>query len=207
MEIDRTSATPEHGPAARRLALVGAVTVGFSFLYLASDVLELIHGGFSTTQLTLTYAAEVAIPFIVLALYAVQRPAIGSVGLVGALAYAYAFVFFTGTVVYALVDHTSDWNALTDRFGAWITIHSAIMVVSGVIFGVATIRAGVLPRWTGATLIIGMALMTIAVMLPDGAQTTAAGVRDLAFAGMGASLLGSLGARRFGWPRLRVETA
>jgi hypothetical protein len=81
------------------------------------------------------------------------------------------------------------------------------MVVSGVIFGVATIRAGVLPRWTGATLIIGLLLMTIAVMLPDGAQTAAAAVRDLAFAGMGASLLGSLRARRLGWPRLRLETA
>jgi hypothetical protein len=218
MTRERTSATPAHRHEARRttsprggrkgkLALVGAVTVGFSFLYLVSDVLELLHGGFSTTQLALTYAAEVAIPFIVLGLYAVQRPAIGSLGLVGALAYAYAFVFFTGTVVYALVDHTADWNALTDRFGAWITIHSAVMVVSGVIFGVATIRAGVLPRWTGATLIIGLLLMTIAVMLPDGAQTAAAAVRDLAFAGMGASLLGSLRARRLGWPRLRLETA
>lgn len=177
-------------------AMLGAVTLAFSILYFVSDVIELIQGGFSSTQLALTYAAEAVIPFFVLALYAFQRPRIGRIGFVGALAYAYAFIFFTGTVAYALVDHTSDWNALTHRFGAWITIHSAIMVIAGIMFGLATIRAGVLPRWTGATLILGMILMTAAMTLPDGAQTAAAGVRDVAFAGMGGSLLVSSSARR-----------
>jgi surface polysaccharide O-acyltransferase-like enzyme len=190
-----------------RWTLLGAITLVFSFLYLVSDVLELNHGGFSTAQLALTYAAEAAIPFFVLGLYLVQRPRIGRSGLIGALAYAYAFVFFTSTVVYALVDHTSDWNALTDRFGAWITIHSVIMVVAGIMFGVATMRAGVLPRWTGATLILGMILMTASAALPDGAQTAAAGVRDLAFAGMGGSLLVSPRARRLSLPWRHVETA
>lgn len=179
-----------------RWAVLGTATLVFSVLYFISDMIELIHGGFSTGQLALTYAAEAVIPFLVLGLYTFQRPRIGRVGLVGALAYAYAFIFFTGTVVYALVDHTSDWNALTDRFGAWITIHSVVMVVAGAMFGGATLRAGVLPRWTGATLILGMLLMTIGMMLPDAAQTAAAGVRDLAFGGMGASLLAPSGARR-----------
>ena len=187
--------------------LIGAVAVVFSLLYLASDVIELLQGGFSTPQLALTYAAEVAIPFFVLGLYVVQRPRIGRIGLIGALAYAYAFVFFTSTVVDALVDHTSDWSALSDRFGAWIAIHSVVMVVSGVMFGVATIRARVLPRWTGMTLILGMLLMTVATALPDGAQTAAAGVRDLAFAGMGASLLATPGVGRLRRHRFRAETA
>jgi hypothetical protein len=190
-----------------RWAVLGAVTLVFSIVYFASDVLELAHGGFSTAQLALTYAAEAAIPFFVLGLYTFQRPRIGRIGLVGALAYAYAFIFFTGTVVYALVDHTSDWDALTRRFGAWITIHSAIMVIAGIIFGVATVRAEVLPRWTGATLILGMILMTAAMTLPDGAQTAAAGVRDLAFAGMGGSLLVSSSARRRCLPRRGTATA
>jgi hypothetical protein len=181
--------------------LLGAAGLAFSFLYFASDVLELVAGGFSTAQLALTYAAEAAIPFLVLGLYAFQRPRMGLMGFVAALAYAYAFVFFTGTVVYALVDHTSDWNSLTDRFGAWITIHSAIMVVSGIGFGVATMRAGVLPRWTGGTLVLGMLLMTVATALPEGAQTAAAGVRDLAFAGMGGWLVMTGGRRvRITWP-------
>jgi hypothetical protein len=182
-------------PLALMLAIV---TVLFSALYAVSDLIELIQGGFSTTQLALTYAAEAAIPVFVLGLYAVQRPRIGWIGLAGAVAYAYAFVFFTGTVVYALVDGTSDWAALSDHFGAWIAIHSVVMVVAGVLFGVAIVRADVLPRWTGLTLILGMLLMAIAVALPDAAQTAAACVRDLAFAGMGASIL---------WPRSAVGLA
>jgi hypothetical protein len=63
------------------------------------------------------------------------------------------------------------------------------MVVAGVGFGVAVIRARVLPWWTGATLIAGMLLMAVTVGLSAAAQTASAGVRDLAFAAMGATLL------------------
>ena len=181
--------------------LVGSVTVAFSALYFATDVIELLQGGFSTVQLGLTYAAEAAIPLFVLGLYALQRPRIGRLGLVAVLVYAYTFVFFTSTVVYALVDHTRDWDALTSAFGAWMPIHSALMVIAGIALGVATMRARVLPRWTGAALVLGMILMTVATALPGVAQTLAAGVRDLAFAGMGAALLRESGLHRFwaGW--------
>jgi hypothetical protein len=179
------SAYASEGPA----LLIGSAAVAFSALYFASDLIELLQGGFSTTQLALTYAAEAAIPLFVLGLYALQRPRIGPLGLVAALAYAYTFVFFTGTVVYALVDQTSDWKTLTSTFGAWITVHSALMVVAGIAFGVAIVRARVLPLWTGVALILGMILMTVATALPDVAQTAAAGVRDLAFVGMGAALV------------------
>ena len=180
--------------------MVGSVAVVFSALYFATDVIELLQGGFSTVQLALTYAAEAAIPLFVLGLYALQRPRIGRLGLVAALVYAYTFVFFTSTVVYALVDHTRDWDALTSAFGAWMTVHSALMVIAGIALGVATVRARVLPRWTGAVLVLGMILMTVATALPDVAQTLAAGVRDLAFAGMGAALVRESGMGRF-WAR------
>jgi hypothetical protein len=177
------------GPAANVTWLIGAVAVGFSALYLVSDLIELAQGGFSTFQLALTYVSEAAIPIFVLGIYAVQRPRIQWLGLVGAVGYAYAFVFFAGTVVYALVDDVSDWDALKDQMGAWITVHSVLMVASGLVFGYAVIRAGVLPRWTGALLILGMILMVIASGLPAAAQTAAAAVRDTAFAGMGVALL------------------
>jgi hypothetical protein len=63
------------------------------------------------------------------------------------------------------------------------------MVVAGVAFGAAVIRAQVLPRWTGITLIVGMVLMAVTVSLPDVTQTMSAAVRDLAFAGMGAAVV------------------
>jgi hypothetical protein len=169
--------------------LVGLAAVLFSALYLISDLMELGQGGFSTPQLLVTYAAEAAIPLFVLGLYAVQRPQIGRLGLASAVVYAYTFVYFTSTVLFALADGTSDWQALERRLGVWITIHSVLMVVAGIGFGVAVIRARVLPRWTGATLIAGMLLMAVTVSLPAAAQTASAGVRDLAFAAMGAVVL------------------
>lgn len=175
--------------AARLAAIIGVAAVVFSMLYLVSDAIELAQGGFSTLQLALTYAAEAAIPLFVLGLFAVQRPRIGVLGLVAAVTYAYTFVFFTSTVVYALVNHTHDWSELTTQLGAWVTIHSVLMVLAGVAFGAAVIRAQVLPRWTGVTLIAGMVLMAVTVSLPDVTQTLSAAVRDLAFLGMGAAVL------------------
>jgi hypothetical protein len=91
--------------------------------------------------------------------------------------------------LFALVNGTSDWDALVDQLGAWVSVHGVLMVLAGLAFGVAVVRAGVLPRWTGVALMAGVVLVAVSSGLPDSAQTAAAGVRDLAFAGMGASLL------------------
>jgi hypothetical protein len=169
--------------------LVGLMAVAFSALYLLSDVIEAIQGGFSDGQLWLTLVAEAAIPVFVIGLYAVQRPQIGRLGQLSAYAYAYAYVFFTGTVVYALIDGTSDYNALSNDLDPWMTIHGAIMLLSGLGFGYAVIRARALPRWAGIALMTGVVLVSVSQGLPDGPQVFAAGIRDLGFAGMGAALL------------------
>jgi hypothetical protein len=181
------SREPEDAPSLP--VLIGVAAVAFSVLYLVSDLIELAQGGFSTPQLALTYAAEAAIPLFVVGLFAVQRPRIGTLGLVGAVTYAYTFVFFTSTVVYALVNHTHEWSELTTQLGAWVTVHSVLMALAGVAFGAAVVRAHVLPRWTGITLIVGMVLMAVTASLPAVTQTMSAAVRDLAFAGMGAAVL------------------
>jgi hypothetical protein len=189
-----------HRPIVRRVSLlalpadvvslIGVAAVAFSALYLLSDLIELAQGGFSTAQLVLTYISEAAIPLFVIGIYAAQRPTIGRLGLLGAVGYAYTFVFFTSTVVYALVQHTTDFSALKNQMGGWIAVHSVLMVVSGLVFGYAVVRAGVLPRWTGALLMLGMLSMVVATALPDVVQTGSAAIRDVAFAGMGAALLG-----------------
>lgn len=96
---------------------------------------------------------------------------------------------FTGTVVFALLNRTSSWDGLVDQVGPWLTIHGLLMVLAGLAFGLAVARAGVLPRWTGAALMAGVVLVAVSSGLPDIAQTASAGVRDLGFASMGASLL------------------
>ena len=175
--------------SARFSLLVGIAAVAFSLLYIASDVIEAAQGGFSTGQLAMTYAAEAAIPFFVLGLYVVQRPRIGLLGFAGAVAYAYAYVFYVGTVVYALVDSISDFDMLNDQMGAWMLIHGVIMVLAGLAFGTAVIRARVLPAWTGVTLMLGVALVAASSAAPQAVQAAAAGVRALAFIAMGAALL------------------
>lgn len=171
-------------------AWVGISAIAFSGLYFASDVIEATQDGFSTPQLLLTLVAEAAIPLLVIGLWAVQRPSVGALGFVGALAYAYSYVFFTGTVVYALVTSTADFETLSDDLGILMSIHGAVMLVSGVAFGVATARARVLPRWTGWTLVAGVILVTASSFgAPTALQTASAGVRDMAFVGMGAALL------------------
>jgi hypothetical protein len=161
----------------------------FSALYLLSDLLELVQGGFSMPQLVLTYLAESAIPLFVLGLYAVQRPHIGRLGLLGAVGYAYTYVFFTGTVLLALVNKSPDWDGLVGDLGPWVTFHGLLMVLAGSCFGVAVVRARVLPRWTGVLLIVGVILVALSSPLPGAVQALGAGVRDIAFAGMGLSLL------------------
>jgi hypothetical protein len=105
------------------------------------------------------------------------------------VAYAYSYVFFTGTVVYALLDQTSDYDVLSHALQPWMTLHGAIMVLAGLGFGLAVIRAAVLPRWTAIALMAGVVLVALSQNLPEGPQLLAAGLRDLGFAAMGAALL------------------
>jgi hypothetical protein len=195
---------PRRGPIAgvpRDVSrLVGLAAVAFSALYFASDVMEVAQGDFSTTRLVFTYIGEAAIPLFVIGLYAVQRPSIGRLGLFGAIAFAYSYVFFTTTVMYALVAGTENYKALTKVFGGWMTFHGVIMLAGGVAFGLAVTKAGVLPRWTGICLITGAVLVVAASGLPNLERTIAAAFPAAAFAGMGFSLLSHRRQRRPGLP-------
>jgi hypothetical protein len=169
--------------------LIGLAAVVFSAVYVISDLIEVAQGDFSTFRLSLTFVAEAAIPLFVIGLYAVQRPRIGRLGLFGATAFAYSYVFFTGTVLYALIAGTQNYHALTKVFGPWMTVHGLIMLVGGLAFGLAVVRAKVLPRWTGVCLMVGVVLVAAASGLPNIARTLAEAVLAGAFSGMGFTLV------------------
>ena len=78
-----TPQTRRRDPRTGLLVLVGLAAVGFTAVYLISDLIEVAQGGFSTFRLWLTCAGEAAIPLFVIGLYAVQRPRIGRLGLIG----------------------------------------------------------------------------------------------------------------------------
>jgi hypothetical protein len=181
---------PHLGRDMTRLARrVGFAAMLFSGLYLLSDVIESLQNGFSDPQLALTLVGEAAVPFFVVGLYVVQRPKIGRLGLGCAIAYAYSYVFFTATVIYAMAYSTKNYSALTADLGALMTAHGAIMVTAGIGFGVAVVRAGVLPAWTGVVLGVGVVAVALTQTAPEGIQLAAAGIRAAGFAGMGLALL------------------
>ncbi len=166
------------------------VVVG-SALYFFTDVIEAAQGGFSATQLWLTLIAEAAIPVMVIGLALAQAPRLGRLGWASAWIYAYSYVFFTATVIYALVNTTPDYEALQADLGPWMLVHGALMVVGGLGFGAAVLRAAVLPRWAAIALMLGVVLVAVSQELPELAQAAIAGVRDVGFAGMGMGLLRS----------------
>ena len=167
---------------------IGALAIAVSAGYFASDVIEAAQGGFSTGQLVLTLVCEALIPFVVLGIYATQASTIGRLGRISAFAYAAAYVVFAGTVVYALVKDTPDYDGLTDALGLWMTIPGIVMILSGIGFGVAVVRDGALPAWTGYALAAGVVLVAATQSAPDAPALIAAGVRDVAWAGMGVAL-------------------
>jgi hypothetical protein len=168
---------------------VGAAALAFSVAYFVSDLIEALQGGFSTGQLWLTLLAEAAIPVFVIGLWLVQEPRIGRLGAWAAGAYGLAYVFFTWTVAYALYHGVPDYDTLSDELGIWMFLGGAVMVIAGLGFGWASIRAAVLPRWAAVSLMAGVVLVAATQGSPDGVQLLAAAIRDLGFAGMGAALL------------------
>jgi hypothetical protein len=174
-----------------RSAPIGLAALTFSGLYFLSDAIEAAQGGFSVSQLWLTLVAEAAIPMFVLGLAKVHGRSFGLLGWASAWAYAYSYVFFTGTVVYALVRHTETYAELSRQLGPAMLMHGAVMVVAGLGFGTAVLRARVLPQWTAAALMAGVVLVALAQTIPTAAGLAAAALRDGAFAGMGFALLRS----------------
>ena len=168
--------------------VVGLLAVALCVLYLVSDVIEVVQRRFSTGQLWLTLVAEASVSVFVIGLWLVQRPRIGRVGAVSD-GLRLSIVFFTGTVVYALVAGSRDFEQLGAALNPWMTIHGAVMLIAGVGFGYAVNRAGTAPRWTGMALAAGVALIPLSMGLPAAVGLVGVGIRDVAFAGMSVSLL------------------
>jgi hypothetical protein len=157
-QVTRRPAVGDSDPA----TLVGIAARVFPLVYFGSELMEVAQGNFSTARLPLAYIGEAGISLTVIGLYVVQRPRIGLLGPYGALAYAYSFMFFASTVVYALAAESKNWTAVTNLFGGRLTLHGAIRVIGGIAFGLAVIKTAVLPCWSGACITIGVVLVTAA---------------------------------------------
>jgi hypothetical protein len=167
---------------------IGLAALVFSALYFVSDAIEVAQGGFSASQLWLTLVAEAAIPVFVVGLAGVHRGSFGRLGWASAWAYAYSYLFFTGTVVYALARDTESYTELSRQVGLPMLVHGAVMVVAGIGFASAVLRARLLPTWTAAALMAGVVAVALTQLMTPAAGLAAAALRDGAFAGMGLAL-------------------
>ncbi|MGK7893629.1 MAG: hypothetical protein AB4372_08395 [Xenococcus sp. (in: cyanobacteria)] len=171
--------------------IIGLATIIAFTLHILSDLLEVFSGGFSAAQLWINYVAFLPIPFLMIGLYAFQLPLSGWMSLTGAIAYGTSFIFFAGTTLYALVAKTVDYSTLLEELGDIYTYYGGLMVAGGILFGIAVIRARVLPRWTGRLLIFGVSLNLLFSLLafPNLSQIIGSLVRNIAFIGMGIAIL------------------
>jgi hypothetical protein len=120
----------------------------------------------------------------------VQRSrAFGYLGDLCALGYAYSYLYFTATVVYALANRTQNYETLADQMGPAMTLHGAVMVFAGGGLAWAMFRSRLVPAWAALSLALGVVLVAATQGSPEGMQLLAAGLRDLGFAGMGLSLM------------------
>ncbi len=170
--------------------LVGWGAILTPALHSLTDALEWLQGGFSPLQLWLNYAAFLPLPAVMLGLYAVQRPRIGALGLAGALGYGFAFIYFAHTTLVALASNVPDYASLWHELGPGYTAYGALMIVAGTAFGVATLRARVLPGWAGALFLVGLAInLAVGLLpLPEILQTIGSTARNAGLVGMGAAL-------------------
>jgi hypothetical protein len=76
---------------------------------------------------------------------------------------------------------------LTSLSTAW-TISGLLYILGGILFGIATFRASLLPRWAGVLLAVATAMGPLAVLLPLDLQPKIAVPAGLALAWLGYSL-------------------
>jgi hypothetical protein len=167
--------------------VVGATAIVAPILHSVTDAMEWYQHGFSQAQLWLNYVAFLPMPWLLLGIYAVCEDDLGVPALVGALLYGIAFTYFAHTTLYALSSHAPTYEALWQQLGATYTVHGAFMVVGGLLFTRAALRAGGLPRpavWLfGAGLLVNLVLALVPA--PDILQTVGTAVRNAGLVGMG----------------------
>ncbi|MBK9214147.1 MAG: hypothetical protein IPM59_00880 [Chloracidobacterium sp.] len=169
----------------RRLVGLGAIVA--PTLHSITDLMEWLQGGFSPVQLWLNYFAFLLVPAVLVGLYAVQRPRIGRMGLVGSLLYGFSFIYFAHSTLHALEAGVQTYEGLWAELGWLYSLHGAAMILGGVLFGSAALKASVFPRWTVWLFLLGLGLNLLFAVIPlaEIFQTLGTTVRNIGLVGMG----------------------
>ena len=172
--------------------LVGLCALLAPPLHSLTDAIEWHQGGFSPAQLWLNYVAFLPMPWLLLGVAAIRAPRASAVAIAGAALYGLAFVYFAHTTLYALAERVGDYASLWERLGAAYTVHGALMVAGGLMFGASALRGAWLPRVAVVPFLVGI-VMNLALALlpgPDILQVVGSAVRNAGLVAMGYAILG-----------------
>ena len=202
-----------------RLAGLSALVAGICYVFVGVFHPSNVASSVTTTRWEVVHLIACAMCFFALlglaGLYARQAKKVGWLGLIGYVLLSLWFVIIMGfTFVEAFILPrlaTTDpkfvvaWMGmlvgpashvyLGALPGVW-TLTAPIYILGGVLFGITTFRAGILPRWAGALLAFGTVLAPLAAALPNGFQPKIAIPAGIALAWMGYAL----------WSEQRTQT-
>ena len=115
--------------------------------------------------------------WVLVALYFRQRKASGVFGLIAYVVQSFGMAFvigflFTQAFVLAGFDAVQRAAVLAGPAGVATVISLAIVTVGAVLFGIATLRAGVFPKWAALLLMIGFVMAPIGAFAPHLVKST-----------------------------------
>ena len=172
-----------------RWAGLSAMVAGLCFV-----VVGLLHppnilSSVSTTRWVIVHAVAIAMSLFglpgITGVYARQAHAAGWLGLAGYLLFSlwlvliFAFTFFEVFVLPLLATEAPTFAAgflgiftgsAEMNFGVLAALwglSDALFALGGLVFGIATFRAGILPRWAGGALTIAIILAPVSALLPN----------------------------------------
>jgi hypothetical protein len=195
-----------------RLAGLSALLAGICYVIVGAFHPPNIASSVTTSRWEVVHAFACAMSFFgilgLTGIYAKQVQKAGWLGLIGFLLLSCWMVLIMGfSFVEALVlphiattspGFVQSWmgmfNAPAGSFNIGLlptiwTLTAPLYILGGVLFGTATFRAGVLPRWAGALLAVGTLLAPVAVLVPNASQPKIAIPVGLALGWMGYALL------------------
>ena len=198
-------------PTLIRLAGLSALLAGICYVIVGIFHPANIPSSVTTTRWEVVHAFACVMCFFgvigMAGLYARQAVKTGWLGLIGYLLLTFWFVLIMGfSFVEAFVlphiasaspGFVQSWMGMfnspsgTFDIGAlptlW-TLSGPVYILGGLLFGIATFRAGILPRWGGALLALSTLLAPLAAALPNASQPKTAIPMGIALAWLGYAL-------------------
>ena len=194
-----------------RWAGLSAMVAGICYVIVGIFHPANVPSSVTTTRWVIVHSFACAMSFFGLlgmpGLYARQAEKSGWLGLVGyillslwlvmIMGFSFVEAFILPHVATALPAFVQSWmgmfNGPAGQFDLGVlptlwTLTGPVYILGGLLFGIATFRAGILPRWAGALLALSTVLAPIAALLPNASQPKIAIPMGLALAWLGYAL-------------------